>query len=145
MALRKRRPVRGNKSSFNASNTKSSHPRTNSGAWNLFKASNSKVKEIEDRLKSLLSQMCELPNNADKHLESVYEELKEIETTLELAQIDQRALFGSSIGRLLFTVKHVTKETYVHELRSLDIDHLLKTLMMRSAQMIGNAVSFILK
>ncbi len=143
MALRKRRPIRGMKSSFNASNAKSSQSRaiSNSAAWKQLKASHFRVKEIEDRLRSLLSRICELPINVEKHLEWVYEELKDIERMMDQIQGDLRSLFSSSIGKFLFTLRHIIKETYLFESRSLDIDQLLVSLIKQSASIIGRAVS----
>ena len=73
-------------------------------------------------------------------MNSIFEELTEINTLLTSKDVDVQDLFASQIGKQIFVIKVIIKDTYPNESKSADIDDLLKTMMIRCTILIGRTV-----
>jgi hypothetical protein len=101
----------------------------------------SRIKYLENSIKRILAEVCELPTNISTILEWIAEELAQILESLEEMKDNHANIYMSDIGRATFALSRIISETYPNEKKTPEVMSICRAILIQAVKMFSGQVS----
>jgi hypothetical protein len=95
---------------------------------------------LENSIKRILAEICELPSNISAILDWSSEELSQILESLEEMKDNHANIYMSDIGRATYALTRIISETYPNEKKTPEIITTCRAILIQAVKMFSGQV-----